>query len=259
MKNLAYALIGLAVVATCLPANAQWGNLKITFTLDGKAPDPKPLDVAKQPECVKNKLVDETLIVSSTGGIKDVVVSLTSTATTKVHPTVKAAAEKDVTIDNHKCRFEPRVLVVSVNQPLIIKNSDEFGHNSNISGLFGDGNNPVNPIIPAGGSYKHKFEAPESGMVPIACNIHPWMKGYLVIRKDGYAGVSNADGVMLLENLPAGEQKFSAWCERNLDGVKIDGKDAGWTKGKFTAKIEDGKTTELKVAVPLEVILKSKK
>jgi len=161
-----------------------------------------------------------------------------------------------VTIDNHHCGFEPHVVVVTPGQDLIIKNSDEFGHNSKVTPFDND---PINPIIPAGGRYKHKFASAESAPTPIECNIHPWMKGYLVVRKDLYAGVSDENGVMTLENLPAGELEFSAWCERNLEGAKIDGKDAGWKKGKFKVKIQDGKTTEMKVTVAPEVILKGKK
>lgn len=255
-KSLTLALVSALALGLASHANAQWGTLKITFTLDGKAPAPKKLDVAKEPGCVKHDLVDETLTVGSNGGIKNVVVSLLSTGSTKVHPDVKAAASKQVTIDNHNCRFEPRVLVVTVNQPLVIKNSDPFGHNSKVTPFDND---PINPIIPAGGEYKHKFASTESSPTPIECNIHPWMKGYLVIRKDGYAGISDENGVVTIEKVPVGEHNFSAWCERNLEGVKIGGKDAGWKKGKFKAKIEDGKTTELKVAVAPEVILKGKK
>jgi hypothetical protein len=234
-------------------AQAQWGTLKMTFRLEGKAPARMPLNVNGM--CAANRLVDETLTVGPEGGIKNVVVSLISTDTTKVHPQVQAAAKRPVQIDNRKCRFEPRVLVVAVNQPLVLKNSDEFGHNTKVTPFD---NEAFNPIIPAGGQLEHRFFAAETTPTPIECNIHPWMKGYLIIRSDLYAGVSDENGVIVINNLPTGALNFRAWCERILEDLKVEGADASWKKGRFTARIEDGIATEINVTVSADKILRRK-
>jgi len=84
MKNFVLAFVGVVALALASQANAQWGTLKITFMIDGKAPEPKKLDVAKEPACTKHNLVDETLVVGKDGGIQNVIVSLTAKGA-KVH------------------------------------------------------------------------------------------------------------------------------------------------------------------------------
>ena len=49
----------------------------------------------------------------------------------------------------------------------------------------------------------------------VDCNIHPWMKGYLLVRDNPYMAVTGNDGSFLIANLPAGEWEFQAWHERS--------------------------------------------
>ena len=77
----------------------------------------------------------------------------------------------------------------------------------------------------------------------VACNIHPWMKGWLVVPPTPYVAVSGKDGKFELKNLPVGtEIEFQAWQETKgyLDKANIGGKDAGWAKGRFKMKIKAG-------------------
>ena len=40
----------------------------------------------------------------------------------------------------------------------------------------------MNVTIPSGGSIKKSFEKEERVPVPVSCSIHPWMRGWLLIR-----------------------------------------------------------------------------
>src|SRR5207302_8255717 len=52
----------------------------------------------------------------------------------------------------------------------------------------------------------------EEVSIPVKCNIHPWMHGYMSVVKGPHA-VTNADGTYTLENVPPGNYTLTAWQE----------------------------------------------
>ena len=226
------ALLGLSAL---LPteASAQWGTLKGKFVLDGDAPKLVNPDVNKDVEvCGKHMLVNEELLVDANKGIANVVVYV-RTKGVQVHPDVAAAATKPVVYDNKGCRFEPHVLAVTIGQPLVIRNSDPVGHNSNGSP---PGDTPFNPLIPAnGGEFEYKFKRGQQKGVPVTCSIHPWMKGYVLPRDNPYVAVTNDKGEFEIKNLPAGEElEIQLWHEKADNGLEADSK---WPKGRQKLKV----------------------
>ena len=55
-----------------------------------------------------------------------------------------------------------------------------------------------------------KLEKPE--FVKVTCDVHSWMLGWVAVVP-GPAGVTNANGVVKIENVPAGKQKVEVWHE----------------------------------------------
>ena len=51
------------------------------------------------------------------------------------------------------------------------------------------------------------------GVVKIACNIHDWMSGIILVLPTPHFAVSDAQGRFVLENLSAGEYTIVAWHE----------------------------------------------
>ena len=226
-----------AVLVCCaaLPAVAEeWGTVKGRFKFKGSPPAAVPLN-ANDPVCGNPKLTSEELVVGADGGIANVVVFVRS-KDVKVHPDVAAAAKKPVEVDNKGLRFEPHVVAVQTGQELVIVNSDKCGHNSNVTPLKND---PSNNLIPAGGKSSLKFSAEETVPVPVACNVHPWMKAYIVVRGNPYTVVSKPDGSFELQNLPAGELELAFWHEKAgfLKTVTIKGKEEKLSKGKRQVKV----------------------
>lgn len=222
----------LVAVLTAGKAQAQWGDLKGKFLFDGPAPAAAKLDVNKDVEvCGKHMLVDESLLVGADGGIANVVVYVRSKGI-QVNPDVAAAAAKPVTYDNKGCRFEPHILPVLINQPLFLKNSDPVGHNSNVQPI---GDQGINPLLPSGGEIEHKFFRAQLVPVPVTCNIHPWMKGYILPRDNPYVAVTGKDGSFELKSLPAGELEFQAWHEKSGYVATPE-----WEKGRFKLTIAAG-------------------
>ncbi len=82
-------------------------------------------------------------MVGKDGGIANIIVYV-RTRNVKVPPALAAMHKGPVLLDNKNCGFEPRVVGLVRGQKLVIGNSDNVGHNSNIAAQG------FNPIVAAG-------------------------------------------------------------------------------------------------------------
>jgi plastocyanin len=224
---------------------AEWGSLKGKFVVDGAVGEPPALNVNKDQEtCGKHPLVDETVVVGEGGGLANAVVFIYSRKPIEAHPDFgDAASAKPAVLDNKGCRFEPHVLAVRTGQPLQISNSDPVGHNTNAAFVQ---NSPFNQIIASGTPATITLAKAEPLPATVACNIHPWMKGYLVVQQHPYVAVSNDKGEFEIKNIPVGTHEFVFWHEgkgfvknQALEGGKTD------RKGRAKLKIAAGETLDL--------------
>jgi plastocyanin len=224
----------VAAIALAIPSMAfaeEWGTIKGRFVFGGAAPTPAELKADKDVEvCGKHKLLAEELVVGADKGVANVVVFVRDKGV-KVNPDAAKSASAKVVLDNKDCRFEPHVAFVQVGQELVVKNSDTVGHNSNIATVK---NAPSNNLIPAGGEAAVKFTSDEAVPAQVTCNIHPWMKSWLVVRPNPYAAVSKADGTFEIKDVPVGEVELQFWHEKAgyLTEMKIGGKDDKAPKGR---------------------------
>ncbi len=260
-RNMFGKLLGLAVVLaglnwTAASVQAQgWGGLKVQFIYDGPAPAAPALSITKDPEfCGKFGLKDESLVVNPENkGLANVAgylyVSRTDRVKPAIHPDLEKLAGQVVKVDNKECRFLPHVSVIWTKQMVELGNPDQVGHNMNVATL-NPANPPLNQLIPAGRSVMHQFAAEETLPIPVACNIHPWMKGHLVIRDTPYAAVSDKDGNLMIDKMPEGKWKIRFWQEAAgyLQEPTIGGKKQSWRRGEVEVEIKAGQVTDLGVA-----------
>ena len=235
---------------------AEWGNLKGRFVLDGTAPEMDALKITKDVEfCSKHHPVDQSFVVGDGGAIQGAILYIRPPRGKKVdvHPDYEDSLKEPVVLDNKGCIFVSHVTLARVGQPLIIKNSDPIGHNTNAA-LQANGS--FNTIIAANTEREMKFSKAERLPMPVACNIHPWMSGYLLIRDDPYMASSADDGSFEITNIPAGEHEFQFWHEKigylkdcKYDGGKLD------RRGRNDLKITAGETLDLgDIVVPASLI-----
>jgi hypothetical protein len=159
----------------------------------------------------------------------------------------EAAAPEPQLFDQKACVFLSHMLAVQVSQPVLIKNSDGVGHNTNFNP---QGNPGINPSLPAHSEFTYNFVKQLAQPSPVVCSIHPWMKAYILARDDPYFAVTDEQGNFEIANLPAGEElEIAVWHE--LAGGKggfLPAK-TEWTKGRFNVTLEEDGVHEENVSV----------
>jgi plastocyanin len=220
-------------------ADADLATLRAKFVFDGKPPVPPKIDSSRDAFCAAIDIKEDKLIVGKDGAIKDIAIYMDAKRSKVEVPEKFKKAEKAVIkLDNKGCMFEPHVLFARPGQSIDVLNSDQTGHNANFN-FFN--NTPVNFLIPVGGSKKIELQTDEPAPIPVECNVHPWMKSYLIVQDHPYVGITGEDGVLEITNLPPGEVTFRVWHEiGKIDEVTIDGKKEKWSRGRMEIELKPG-------------------
>jgi hypothetical protein len=224
-----------AILVALFAVRADAADLSGRFVYGAAPPAPAKLNIDKDVEAFGNLgLVDETLLVGPDGGIANIVVYC-RTEGAPITPEAEKGVAPTVEYDNKGGRFQPRILPLWFDkQKLVVKNSDPVGHNSNYQPL---GDQPINPLLTPGGKEEYMHNRKQNLPQPVGCNIHPWMKGYILARDNPYFAVTGADGKFDIKNLPTGvELEFQVWHEKaGYLAAKPE-----WMKGRFMITLKDG-------------------
>jgi plastocyanin len=212
--RLALTAMGLALLSPT--ASAQTGTIKGKIVLGGAAPTLAPV-VKQGDSSVKDAAVCGVAdipnegLVSKDGAVANVIVYLNSpSAKNPQLETALVAKTAQVEIDQKNCKFIPHVSAIHVKQQLFFKSSDSVNHNVRYSAFT---NPPFNQILaPNAKTMPLKLQA-ERRPLPLACDIHPWMKGYLMVFNHPFFFVTGEDGTFEIKGIPAGKHKFVAWQE----------------------------------------------
>ena len=205
---LAFALLHSAKTVSAAGAGKITGTVK----LDGTAPHAKGIDMAKDPVCAKahegNPAHIEGVEVGSGNGLQNVVLYISEGLD------AGAAAEvpsEVITIDQKNCMYSPHVLAMDVGQHMSVVNSDQTTHNIHPVPAPGTGNIGWNKSQPAGSApFDVTWKAQEVA-IPVKCNIHPWMHGYIVVVKGPYGKTDDKGSYTI--NVPPGNYTVKAWQE----------------------------------------------
>lgn len=126
--------------------------------------------------------------------------------------TVPPAPEKHALMDQKGLLFQPHVLVVQKGTTVDFLNSDNVAHNVFWPSISGDKKKSHNlGTWPTGQKKPFKFDTP--GVVPLLCNVHPEMSGYIVVSPSPYFAEAGADGEYSIANVPDGQYTITAWHE----------------------------------------------
>ena len=190
------------------PASA--GIVKGRILFEGTAPGPKQVSVKGNPECAAlhegGTIASEELVVKD-GILQNVFVYVKQGLEGySFAPPVSAHV-----IENKRCVYVPHVSGARVGQEVTFLNQDSTLHNIHSYPKNSKAFNLGLPLV--GMKQTKKFDTPEV-MVPLKCDVHPWMLGYVGILPHPYFQVSAADGSFEFKDLPPGEYLIEAWHEK---------------------------------------------
>jgi plastocyanin len=199
-----FFIIGIAALcaaaATSVSATTLKGNVRYAGARVEKKTFPVTID---QYLCGKEKEAGD-LVLSSTNGIRNVVVSLQGVPNGSKAPVNIATAK----MDQKQCVFVPRVIIVPVGGTVEFLNSDRLLHNVRGGGKE---NPPFNRAQPHARTIAIGFKSPE--VLRVDCDLHSWMRGWIVVAEHPFYAVTNEEGEFVFENVPPGKYKLQAWQE----------------------------------------------
>jgi plastocyanin len=125
---------------------------------------------------------------------------------------VFAAPSAKPLIDQKGLKFNPSVLVVQQGATVEFQNDDTVQHNVFWPSVGGNKKDSHNlGTWPKGEKRDFKFDHP--GVVPLLCNVHPEMSGYIIVSPTPYFAQTDAGGNFKIENVPDGKYTLVAWHE----------------------------------------------
>ena len=199
-------------------------------TLEGAAPAQEPIQMAADPNCARMHTAPvrtEFVVVGEGGALANGFVYLKSGVQGDFPP-----PEAAVVLDQQGCVYHPHVIGIQVGQPLEIVNSDETLHNIHPRPKK---NEEFNVGQPREGMTTTKSFSQAELLIPVGCDVHPWVRAYISVFDHPFFVVTAADGSYTISDLPAGDYEVEA-IHPALDAV------AG------TVSVADGASASLDLA-----------
>jgi hypothetical protein len=180
------------------------GSIAGRVTYVGTPPTPERVVVdADRDVCGKEERRSSALLVGSKGGIRNTVVHLRSITRGK------AWTAHDFTLGQTNCEFDPRVLLIREGADLHLVNNDRIAHS-----VHGGEVNIGQP------KFVEKMVVPdftglvsEQSVIRMGCDIHKWMRAWVVVQKHPYYAVSDDSGAFQLTGVPPGQYELEVWHE----------------------------------------------
>lgn len=177
---------------------------------------------------------EKILVDPETKGVANVFLWLPKVNPNDVPADLQKPPQKPAVLDQKGCVFLPHALVARTGQNILLMNADPIAHNVHsyplrtlpVNVMVGPNNRVGVPAGPA--------KATELLPIPIKCDIHPWMQGYILFVDHPYAAVTDAKGAFKIERLPAGNHEFRVWHEA-----------AGYLERRYKVEVTADQTTDL--------------
>ena len=202
------ATTAAAAAPAAAPAGGPTGSIagKISFT--GTVPPAEKVKTAADPKCAamhKDGLEKQPVQVKD-GGLAHAFVYL-KTGVTGSYP----APTTPAVLDQQGCTYHPHIVGVQVGQPITIRNSDDTLHNIHPRPTV---NSEFNVGQARKGMEATKSFDKEEVMIPVGCDVHPWMRSYISVLNHPFFAVSGDDGTYEIKNVPAGEYEVEVFHEK---------------------------------------------
>jgi polysaccharide lyase family 4-like protein len=207
-------LLRLALVGSLslgVPAGAYSASITGAVRFGDDPPKLPAVKVTKDQDYCGETLPNETYVIESNGGLRNVVVFIEPAP-----PGRAADAQKDNFLYNEGCRYAPRVMALQRGERLRVKSNDPKLHIPH--GYLGD-KTVFNLALPfKGTSLDATSRIRQPGILKVVCDTHAWMRGFVHVFDHPYFAVTDEQGAFSIPDLPAGTYTLKAWHEDG--GVK---------------------------------------
>jgi len=186
------------------------GSITGTVRLLGTPPVLKAIDMNAAPACIKantSPVNPPQVVTGDNGSLADVAIYIKSGLGNRQFESPKVP----VVLKQKACMYEPHVIALMVNQKMEVVNDDSTSHNVHVLAKTNKSWNQSQSV--EGPPIDESFAQPELA-VPIACNVHPWMRAYAFVFSNPYYAVTSKTGMFEIKNLPPGTYVVEAWQER---------------------------------------------
>tara|TARA_Y100001960_G_C14745327_1_gene865296 strand:- start:519 stop:1226 length:708 start_codon:yes stop_codon:yes gene_type:complete len=218
----------LLITFTMMSVSIDAGTLKGHVKYDGKPPKKKRLRMDADPVCGSSHsgpVYSENFKMAKDGSMAEALVYLKDVSYDGGVPSEPAV------LDQKGCIYMPHVFGMVAGQELLIKNSDATLHNIHSMPKVNKEFNFAMPKVVK--EKKSTFSLSEPDPFYIKCDVHPWMKSWVLVSDHPFFAVTDQNGNFSIEGIPAGTYEVVCWQEK-------------FGKRTITKKVTigDGDTTE---------------
>jgi len=181
-------------------------TVKGVVRLKGERPAVKLLNVpqAYQKMCECEKIDPGDLVVGPSKGIQFAYVEIKSD--------LKSFEPKDARVVQKRGVYIPRLIVVGEKTNVRFENADGETHNVHL--CTEDFSESIFNVITSPLKEAHEAKIERLGRFKVICDIHSWMKGWVIVTQNPWNAVSGADGEFEITNVTPGKHELVVWHER---------------------------------------------
>lgn len=187
---------------------ADGGSISGKVDFSGAVPAPLKFKISKDNDVCGDGNREVDYVRVNNGALADVVVYLDKVKQGKAFN----AEEKDASIVQKGCEFQPFIQIMHNENNAAIVNEDSVLHNIHTYEIIGKAKKTVMNISqPDKGTINKKVKLKRGVAMKVECDAHDFMHGFVFVAKNPYYARVTDDGSYTIDNIPAGKYKVMAF------------------------------------------------